>query len=107
MPSATDSTVPTSVSSASPWSRPSMRLLRIEVILSALVCMSLKGLLKDYWSDAGGDRAPQALQPGPDRGVEDLVADLQHDAADDLGVDCGGQLDVTSRLLPDALAERI
>src|ERR1700712_1834589 len=105
MPSATDSTVPTSVSSASPWSRPLMRLLRIEVISSGLICMSLKGLLKDYWSDAGGDRAPQALQPGPDRGVEDLVADLQDDAADDLGVDRGGQLDVASGLLADSVAE--
>ena len=40
MPSATDSTVPTSVRSASPASSPSMRLLRMEVISSGLICMS-------------------------------------------------------------------
>ena len=40
MPSATDSTVPTSVSSASEVSRPSIRLLRIEVISSGLICIS-------------------------------------------------------------------
>ena len=39
MPSATDSTVPTSVSSALEVSRPSIRLLRIEVISSGLICM--------------------------------------------------------------------
>ena len=40
MPSPTDRTVPTSVSSAWPSSRPSMRLLRMEVISSGLICMS-------------------------------------------------------------------
>ncbi len=41
MPSATDSTVPTSVRSAPDWSRPSMRFLRIEVISSGLICMGM------------------------------------------------------------------
>ena len=40
MPSATDSTVPTSVSSAVPLSSPSMRLFRMLVISSGLICMS-------------------------------------------------------------------
>ncbi len=40
MPSATDSTVPTSVRSAPPVSRPSMRDFRIEVISSGLICMT-------------------------------------------------------------------
>ena len=40
MPSATDSTVPTSVSSAWPAPSPSMRLLRMLVISSGLICMS-------------------------------------------------------------------
>ena len=39
MPSATDSTVPTSVRSAPPVSRPSMRLFRMVVISSGLICM--------------------------------------------------------------------
>ena len=39
MPSATDRTVPTSVRSAWPASRPSMRLLRMDVISSGLICM--------------------------------------------------------------------
>ena len=39
MPSATDRTVPTSVSSAWPSSRPSIRLLRMDVISSGLICM--------------------------------------------------------------------
>ena len=41
MPSATDSTVPTSVRSALVLSRPSMRLFRIEVISSGLICIEL------------------------------------------------------------------
>ena len=39
MPSATDSTVPTSVRSAWPSSSPSIRLLRMDVISSGLICM--------------------------------------------------------------------
>ena len=39
MPSATERTVPTSVSSACPWSSPSMRDFRMEVISSGLICM--------------------------------------------------------------------
>ena len=39
MPSATESTVPTSVSVALPASSPSMRLLRMLVISSGLICM--------------------------------------------------------------------
>jgi hypothetical protein len=37
--SATERTVPTSVRSAWPASRPSMRLLRMDVISSGLICM--------------------------------------------------------------------
>ena len=45
MPSATESTVPTSVRSACPASSPSMRLLRMDVISSGLICMFGIGLL--------------------------------------------------------------
>ena len=45
MPSATDSTVPTSVSSAAPASSPAMRLLRMLVISSGLICMAFAMLL--------------------------------------------------------------
>ena len=60
IPSATDSTVPTSVSSALPLSSPSMRLLRMEVISSGLICMVflLGGCL--------GNVPAQLLQPVAD-----------------------------------------
>ena len=44
MPSLTERTVPTSVSSASPSSSPSMRLLRMEVISSGLICNGIEVL---------------------------------------------------------------
>src|SRR5215218_1679792 len=60
MPSATDSTVPTSVRSAPPVSRPSMRVFRIEVISSGLICMRGSWLL-----DVTGAAAVRWLGPRP------------------------------------------
>ncbi len=88
MPSPTERTVPTSVSSADPSSSPSMRLLRMEVISSGLICMgclsvSLGGSLRAS-GGALGDLLSQALEAVADGCVEDLVADAQNDTAEDL-----------------------
>ncbi len=93
MPSATDSTVPTSVSSAPLVSSPSMRLLRIEVISSGLICML--GLLSGAVRGALGglrDRLSKLVETVSDRGVEDDVPDAQHNAADQIGIDAARQL---------------
>src|ERR671919_2432907 len=96
MPSATERTVPTSVRSAWPSSRPSMRLLRMDVISSGLICMNLLGLrylaAKLFESVAHG-------------GVEDRVADLDDDAAQDGGLHAGGQLDLATGLPGDLVSE--
>src|SRR5271157_333827 len=78
MPSATDSTVPTSVSSAVPLSSPSMRLFRMLVISSGLICMSLRGSL--------GNVPAQLLQSVANRGVEDRISDPDDDAAENVRV---------------------
>src|ERR671919_564552 len=96
IPSATDRTVPTSVRSAWPASRPSMRLLRMDVISSGLICMDLLGLhylaAKLFESVAHG-------------GVEDRVAHLDDDAAQDAGLHAGGQLDLATSLPGDLVSE--
>src|SRR5919108_1207963 len=96
MPSATERTVPTSVRSAWPSSSPSMRLLRMDVISSGLICMDLLGLhyltAKLFESVAHG-------------GVEHGVTDLDDDAAQDVGLHAGGELDLAAGLLGDAVAE--
>ena len=73
MPSATDSTVPTSVSSARPASSPSMRLLRMLVISSGLICMCFLGA--GSFGAAAWQLPAQLLQSVADGGVEDRVAD--------------------------------
>ena len=80
MPSATDSTVPTSERSALPVSIPSIRSRRIDAISSGLISMgvlypSLRRL---------GDALSKFLQATADARVQDHVADLQDDAAEDL-----------------------
>src|SRR5215207_4990478 len=111
MPSPTERTVPTSVSSADPSSSPSMRLLRMEVISSGLICMgclsvSLGGSLRAS-GGALGDLLSQALEAVADGRVEDLVADAQDDTAEDLGLDAGGELDLLAGLLADAVADAL
>src|ERR1700733_2316978 len=104
MPSATESTVPTSVSSAPAVSRPSIRLLRIEVISSGLIC-----IVRLLPSQARGLRLRYLLsklfQSVLDRGVEDHVSNSQHDAADDFRIDGGGDLHLAIDLLADAIAQ--
>src|SRR5215218_6499315 len=111
MPSPTERTVPTSVSSADPSSSPSMRLLRMEVISSGLICMgclsvSLGGSLRAS-GGALGDLLSQALEAVADGRVEDLVADAQDDTAEDLRLDAGGELDLLAGLLADAVADAL
>src|ERR1039457_5931970 len=95
MPSATDSTVPTSVSSADPASSPSMRLFRMLVISSGLICMFLRGSL--------GNVPAQLLQSIANRGVEDRVSDPDDDAAENVRVHACRQGDRA----PGALADRL
>src|SRR5215210_4196837 len=106
MPSATDSTVPTSVRSAWPASRPSMRLLRMDVISSGLICMGgflwLLGGLRRLGPD---DLLAKRLEAVSDRGVEHLVADADDDAAEDPRLDVRRQLDVAPGLLGDPVAD--
>src|SRR3954451_1306393 len=99
MPSPTESTVPTSARSASSTSSPSMRLLRMEVISSGLICtVRLVSLDARHV-------AAQLVESVADRRVEHGVADAEHDAADDVGVDVGVELDLLARLLTDPLAD--
>src|SRR5215210_1430359 len=102
MPSATDRTVPTSVRSASPSSRPSMRLLRMLVISSGLICM------KSPWSaELAGSRdlLAEVLEAIADGGVEHGVADPDDDAAEDVGVDLRREVDLAIGLLGDPVAD--
>src|SRR5271157_6313832 len=99
MPSATDSTVPTSVSSAVPLSSPSMRLFRMLVISSGLICMSLRGSL--------GNVPAQLLQSIANRGVEDRVSDPDDDAAEDVRVHARRERHLASGALADRLAEAL
>src|SRR5215831_18769542 len=93
-----NSTVPTSVRSAWPAPRPSMRLLRMDVISSGLICMlgSSGGL---------GHVLFQVFETGVDRCVEDRVADAHNEATDDLGVDLGRDLDAAPGLGADLIGD--
>src|SRR3954451_21558518 len=100
MPSPIDRTVPTSVRSAWPVSRPSIRLLRMEVISSGLICMRLGGSL-----GRASDLLAKLFEAFAHRGVEHLVADADDDAAEDVGVDLRGELDLAAGLVGDPVAD--
>ena len=51
-----------------------------------------------------GDAFSKFLQASADARVEDHVADLKHDAAEDLPIDAAGQIDLLAGLAPDLLA---
>src|SRR3954470_3467519 len=104
MPSATDRTVPTSVRSACPSSRPSIRLLRMDVISSGLICSGMRSGSSGC-ALAAGDLSAKLFESVADGRVEDRVADAQHDAAEDVGLDRGRELDLAVRLLGDAVPE--
>src|SRR5271167_4813702 len=100
MPSATDNTVPTSVSSAVPLSSPSMRLFRMLVISSGLICMSLlRGSL--------GNVPAQLLQSIANRGIEDRVSNPDDDAAENVRIHARREVDRAPRALADRLAEAL
>ncbi len=105
MPSATDSTVPTSARSAPVVSSPSMRLLRIEVISSGLICIG--GSLSNATLGRLRDLLSKLFEAVADRRVEDEVPDPQHDPAEDLGVDLARELDLVAGLLADPLADAL
>src|SRR4051812_31294190 len=105
MPSATDSTVPTSVSSAPPASRPSMRCLRMLVISSGLICIAIGQVLLEGRGLRPCDLLAKSFESGADGGVQDGVADADDDAAKHVGVDRARQLDLAARLPADLLAD--
>ena len=100
MPSATERTVPTSVRSAWPSSSPSMRLLRMEVISSGLICMSYGSLGRLArlacevvrggcgWTRRGSELPTRTTMPPRMSGST-----------------LGGQLDLAAGLLADAVAD--
>src|SRR5665811_490237 len=101
IPSATDSTVPTSERSALPVSIPSILSLRIDAISSGLISMwVLYASLR-----RPGDALSKFLQATADARVEHHVAHLQHDPAEDLLVDVADQLDALAGLALDLLAD--
>src|ERR1017187_10021104 len=106
MPSATESTVPTSVNSALEVSRPSIRLLRIEVISSGLICIWNLAPLR-----RGGlglrDLLSQLFESVLDRGVEDHVSDPEHHTSEDVRINVAGHLHLAVDLFADALAEAV
>ena len=103
MPSATDSTVPTSVRSALEVSRPSIRLLRIEVISSGLICIGLAPwqARRRYACATCFRSCSSRLRIEASR-ID--VADPQHDPAEDVGIDARSRARRALGLLADPLA---
>src|SRR3954447_4284007 len=104
MPSPIERTVPTSARSADACSRPSMRSLRIFVISSGLICIDDIRCLS--LRDGARYLSAKSFEAAVHAGVEHLVADAQHQAADDVRVDIGRQLDAPAGPLLDALTDR-
>src|SRR5882672_11062454 len=101
IPSATDSTVPTSERSALPVSSPSILSLRIDAISSGLISIGvLYASLRRL-----GDALSKFLQATADARVEHHVADLQDDATEDLAVNTACQLNRLAGLPLDLLAD--
>src|SRR6478752_5162565 len=116
MPSATERTVPTSVSSAEPASRPSMRLLRMLVISSGLIFIakgapvSLSGCRgrRPVGDGLGShDLLAKVVESGADGRVDDGVPDPHDDPTQDLGVDGARQLHGTTCLPADLVAHAL
>src|SRR4051812_27133112 len=101
MPSATDSTVPTSDRSAPPSSSPWMRSLRMLVISSGLICTGKVSLGRL------GDLLSKLFQSVAHGRVQDHVPDAHHQTPEHLGVDVRGQLHGPAGLLLDALADLV
>src|SRR5918996_989677 len=97
IPSPISMTVPTSERSADSTSSPSIRSLRIDAISSGLISMlRLVPFLR-----RSGDALSQFLEPVSNTRVQDHVADLQHQPAEDVRVDTTLQLNGVAGLLLD------
>src|SRR5688572_5877131 len=97
MPSATESTVPTSERSAASVSRPSIRALRIFEISSGLISTLFSAPCRNSRRArlrSRGDFLSQFFQLAAQARVEDHVAHAQYEAAEDLGIDLGLQVDL-------------
>src|SRR6185437_12262844 len=105
MPSAIERTVPTSERSASPSSSPSIRLLRMLVISSGLICMCRKSPF--FVLRGACHRAPESFEPVAHARVQNLVTHADDDPTDQIGVDRGGELHPLARLLLDLLADAV
>ena len=79
-----------------------MRLLRMQVISSGLICMRGSWLLGGASSGALGvrDLLAKVLEAVADGGVEDGVPDAHDDATEDVGIDRARQLDAAAGLRP-------
>src|SRR5262249_18064191 len=78
IPSAMERTVPTSERSASDSSSPSMRLLRMLVISSGLICIARESA----FLGGAGHLPPESFETVADARVEHHVADAYHESAD-------------------------
>src|SRR3954447_21956398 len=112
MPSPTESTVPTSVSSDEPASRPSMRDLRMEVISSGLICIQIFPFRPAVSASADlrstlrvCHLTAELFKSVSNGGVEDRVADADDDAAEDVRIDLGREVDLAAGLLGDLVAD--
>src|SRR3954470_19859629 len=103
MPSPTWSTVPTSASSVS-TSYCSIRLRRIAEISSGRSCTVFLSLVA---KDVRCQFLAQALDPAADAGVDAHRAGLQDEAADQVGIDPAGRLDLASRRLSNQQDDRL
>src|SRR4029077_7591448 len=98
MPSPIWRTVPTSATSVS-TSYCSIRWRRIDVISSGLSFKGFSSRLHEFVS--------QSFQPPAHARVDAERAGLQDDAADELGVDLLGRLDLAARRVLDLLQDRL
>src|SRR3954454_7330951 len=103
MPSPTERTVPTSVSSDDSASSPSMRRLRMDVISSGLICSAMGSSGRAL---TARDLLAKLFESVADGRVHDRVTHPQDDAADDVRIHVGRELDLAPGLLGDAVAER-
>src|SRR3954454_1151194 len=101
MPSPISSTVPTSERSADPTSMPSMRSRRMLAISSGLISMC--GFVP--FLRRSGDALSQFLEPVLDARVQDHVAHLHDQAAQDVRVVPALELDRVAGLLLDLRAD--
>src|SRR6202021_1827842 len=80
-------------------------LFRIEVISSGWICM--EWLLDRRGSLRLRDLLAKLVQTVSDRGVEDEVADAEHDPSEDVRIDVARQLDLEAGLVPDPIADAL